>query len=176
MFKWWRHVIQHDRHGNSWFHRPSILFQISFGTQVTSFYITWLPQPMEIRPVTTRPSSHVLAASIKIQNKSLFCTCKHTCIVCEVRISCKGHLVTFFMSFLTSKANFMNFQTVPVLVYILSTLHHWYHWLSWYHWLFRCSCKHFIIWRMIQNLAKNITGRMASNYQVNLAIEIPNIT
>ena len=36
--------------------------------------------------------------------------------------------------------------------------------------------KHFTIWRMTQNMFKNIIGNVASSYQVNLAIEIPNIT
>ena len=69
---------------------------------------------------------------------------------------------------------FMFFKQQPVVAYILtsvlSTLQHRCHWLS------RCWCKHFIIWRMTQNLIKNIISIVASSYQVNLAIEIPNIT
>ena len=58
---------------NSWFHRPSVLFWISITTQVTCTYITWLPQPIEITSVTTRPSSHVLEVSIKTPKEILFC-------------------------------------------------------------------------------------------------------
>ena len=35
--------------------------------------------------------------------------------------------------------------------------------------------KHFTIWRMTQNHVKNIIGNVASSYQVNLAIKIPDI-
>ena len=51
----------------------------------------------------------MLEASIIIQKEILF-----VYIACEVRISCKGHLAPFCMIFLTSKTNFMNFQTAPV--------------------------------------------------------------
>ena len=40
----------------------------------------------------------------------------------------------------------------------------------------RYSCKHFITWRMTQNLAKNIIGGVVSSYQANLVLEIPDIT
>ena len=35
-------------------------------------FVTWLPQPINICPVTTRPSSHILKPSIKIQKEILF--------------------------------------------------------------------------------------------------------
>ena len=99
-------------------------------------------------------------------------------IAYEVRISCMGRPATFkplCMCIVTSKTNFIFFQSAPVVVYrlvtsVFSTSHHRCYWLS------RCLCKHFTIWRMNQNIAKNIIGNVASSYQVNLAIEIPNIT
>ena len=54
----------------------SYFFPISFGTQVTCTYIKWLPQLIEIRPVTTRLKRHMIEASIKIP-KEILC-CNHT--------------------------------------------------------------------------------------------------
>ena len=95
-------------------------------------------------------------------------------IAYEVKITCKGPLTPLSMLIVTSKIYFMFFKQQPMVVYILtsvlSTSKHQCHWLS--QWL----CKHFTIWRMTQNLFKNIISNVASNYQVNLAIGIPNIT
>ena len=44
----------------------------SLRAQVTCIYITWLPQPIKICFITTRPSSHVFEASIKNTKKNLF--------------------------------------------------------------------------------------------------------
>ena len=86
----------------------------------------------------------------------------------------RGHLAPLYMFIVTSKTNFMFFKQQPVVIYtltsVLRTSQQWCHWLSW------CLCKHFTIWRMNQNLVKTIIGYVALSYQVNLAIEIPNIT
>ena len=64
----------------------------------------------------SRPASNLFCKQNRLVN-----------IVCEVRISCKEHLATFCMFFLTSKTNLMSFQTAPVLVYIMSMPKHQYH-------------------------------------------------
>ena len=101
---------------NSWFHRPSVLFQISIGTQVTCTFITWLSQPIEICSITTRPSSHVLEASIKTPKETLFCKqaglyILHTKLGLVVRV----HLESLCMFIITSKTNFMFFKQHPWL-------------------------------------------------------------
>ena len=137
---------------NSWFHRHSVLFRISIGTQVTCSYITWLSQPIKICSITTRSSSHVLEASIKTPKEILFC-----------KLLC--------MFIVTSKTNFMFFKQHP--------------------WLFTGWWRQYLVRQitgvtdrlnispfeeLTQNIAKNIIGNVASSYQVNLAIETPNIT
>ena len=85
------------------------LSYFSIGTQVTCTYITWLPQPIETCSVTTRPSSHVLEASIKTPKEILFC--KQTGLY--ILHTMWGLVVVTC----TSKTNFMYFQTAPVVVY-----------------------------------------------------------
>ena len=51
---------------------------------------------------------------------------------------------------------------------------HWY--IMSQHRCSRWSCKPFTIWRITQNLGKNSSDTVASLYQVNLAIDNPNIT
>ena len=123
-----------------------------------------------------RPSSHVLEVSIKTTKEILFCKqwglyILHT----KWGLVVRGHLDPLFMLIVTWKTNFMFFKTAPVVVYrlmtsVFSTSQHWCYWLS------RCLCKHFTIWRMTQNVFKNIIGNVASSYQVNLPITISNIT
>ena len=89
---------------NSWFHRPSLRFPISFRAQVTCTYTTWLPQLSEIRHATTRPNSHVLEASIKLPKELLFfkytgLNILHTMWGLVVR----GHLAPLCMLFLPRK-------------------------------------------------------------------------
>ena len=91
----------------------SYLFLISFGTQVTCTYITWLPQLIEIRPVTTRPKRHVLEASIKI-SKEILCW-KHTRLYIlhtKWGLVVKGHLAPLCMFFSYLKNQLYIFQTV----------------------------------------------------------------
>ena len=100
----------------SWFHRPSVLFRIFIGTQVTCTYIKWIPQPIEIFSVTTRPSSHVLEASIKTTKEILFC--KPTGLyILHTRwgLVVRGHLEPLCMFILTPKTNFMFFKQHPWL-------------------------------------------------------------
>ena len=154
-----------------WFHRPSVLFRISIGTQVTCTYITWLSQLIEICSITMRPSSHVLEASIITPKEILFCKqtglyILHTKWVLVVRV----HLEALCMFIVTSKTNFMIFKQHPWLFTGWWRQYSVCHSTSW------CLCKYFTIWRMTQNIVKNIIGNVASSYQVNLAIEIPNIT
>ena len=159
---------------NSWFHRPSILFWIFWGTHVTCTYITRLPQPIEIYPIT-RDKAFTFSRPASKYQKKLYFVSKHACIIAyEVRISCKGQLNFALHVFVTSKSSFMYFKTPSLIVYLLTsvlcTSQHQCHWLS------QCLCKHLTIWRMTQNLVKTIIGNVASSYQVNLAIGIPNIT
>ena len=119
----------------SWFHRPSVLYRISIGTQVTCTYITWLPRSIEITPVTTKQSRHVLKVRIKTQ-KNLFC--KQTGLYILHKkwdFVVRDHLAPLCMFIVTSKINFMFFKQQPVIVYILtsvlSTSQHRCHWLSW---------------------------------------------
>ena len=112
---YWDECLQHQDDNYSWFHRPSVLFRISIGTQVTCTYITWLSQPIEICSITMRPSSHVLEASIKTPKEILFykqifywpfqggtsfvdllCFCSVLCLLCFVRVCLyvlRGHLL-----------------------------------------------------------------------------------
>ena len=92
----------------SWFHRPSVLFRISIGTQVTWTNITWLSQPMEICSITTRPSSHVHEASIKTPKEIMFCRQTGLYILhTKWGLFVRGHLEPLWMFFVTSKTNFM---------------------------------------------------------------------
>ena len=67
---------------HSWFHRPSVLFRISIGTQVTCTYISldflsqpkFVPLPRDRVAMCTRPAS-------KHQNKFCFVS-KQACIYC----------------------------------------------------------------------------------------------
>ena len=153
---------------NSWLHRPSVFFGISIGTQVTCTYITCLSQPIKICSITTRPSSHVLEASIKTPKEILFC--KQTGLYILHRkwgLIVRGHVEPLCMFIVTSKTNFMFFKQrlwlFTVMTSVFRTSQH------------RCLCKHFTIWKITQNIVKNIIGNVASSYQVNLPIEIPNI-
>ena len=101
---------------NSWFHRPSVLFWISIGTQVTCTYITWLSLPIEICSITTRPSSHVLEASIKTPKEILFCKQTDLYILhTKWGVVVRGHLEPLCMLIVTSKTNFMFFKQHPWL-------------------------------------------------------------
>ena len=101
---------------NSWFHRPSVFFPISIGTQVTCTYITWLSQPIEICSITTRPSSHVLEASIKTPKEILFCKQTGLYILhTKWGLVVRGHLEPLCMFIFTSKTNFMFFKQHPWL-------------------------------------------------------------
>ena len=92
----------------SWFHRPSVLFRISIGTQVTCTYITWLSQPIEICSITTRPSSHVLEASIKKPKEILFCVQTGLYVLhTKWGLVERGHLEPLCMFIVTSKTNSM---------------------------------------------------------------------
>ena len=161
----------------SWFHRPSVLFQIPIRTQVTCTYITWLSQPIEVCSITTRPSSHVLEPSITTPKEFLFCKQTGLYILhTKWGLVVRGHLEPHgFVCLLLPRKPILCFSNSTVVVYrlitsVFSTSQHRCYWLS------RCSYKHFTIWRMTQNIVKNIIGKVASSYQVNLAIEIPNIT
>ena len=128
---------------------PSLFFRISIGTQVTCTYITWLSQPIEICSITTRPSSHVLEASIKTPKEILFC--KQTGLYI---VHTKWGLVVLYVYFYLEN-QFCVFQTAPVVVYrlmtsVFSTTQH----RCWCYWLSRCLCKHFTFWRMTQNIVK----------------------
>ena len=117
----------------------------------------------------------MLEVSIKTPKEILFCKPTGLYIMhTKWGLVVRGHLAPLCMFIVASKTNFMFFKHQVVVVYILtsvlSTSQQRCHWLS------RCLCKHFSIWRMTQNLVKNIIGIVASSYQVNLAIEIPNIT
>ena len=100
----------------SWFHRPSVLFPISFGTQVTCTYITCLSQPIKICTITMRPSSHVLEASIKTPKEILFCKQTGWYILhTKCGLVVRGHLEPLCMFIVTSKINFMFFKQHPWL-------------------------------------------------------------
>ena len=100
----------------SWFHMPSVLFRISIRTQVTCTYITWLSQPIGIRSITTRPSSHVLEASIKTPKEILFCKQTGLYILhTKWGLVVRGHLKPLCMFIVTSKTNFMFFKQHPWL-------------------------------------------------------------
>ena len=82
----------------------------------------------------------------------------------------RGHLEPLCMFIVSSKTKFMFFKQHP-----------WLFTGWWRQYLVRhstgwCLCKHFTFWRMTQNIVKKNIGNVASSYQVNLAIEIPNIT
>ena len=126
---------------NSWFHRPSVPFRISFGNQVTWTYITWLPQPVNINPVTSMSSSHVLEASIKIQKEIRFCKQTGLYILhAKWGLVVRDTLRPFVCFFLTSKTNVMCFFFKQHLfVYILRSI------LRTLPYRCRCSCKHFTI-------------------------------
>ena len=99
---------------------------------------------------------------------------KRNSILFVSKLSCKGSLRAVLYVFCYLENQFYVVQTAPKFVYtlrsLLSTSQHRFHWLS------QCLCKHFTIWRMTRNLFQNIIGNVASSYQVNLAIEIPNVT
>ena len=127
----------------SWFHSAFLGFRISFRNQVTWTYIIWLSQPINMNPVTTMLSSHVLEASIKIQKGNLFCKQTGLYILhAKWGLVVRGTLRPFVFFFLTSKTNVMLFFFKQHLfVYILkSTLRMLPDW-CW------CSCKHFTIWK-----------------------------
>ena len=88
-------------------------------------------------------------------------------MVREVRISCMGHLAPLCMFFSYLENQFYEFSnSTRTCLHSEVSIEYVTALVS----LSRCSCKHFTI------LGKNITGSVASSYQVNLEIEIPNIT
>ena len=118
------------------------------------------------------PGSGVVLDCIDSWSLTSFLLC---IIAYELRISCKGSLsIALGFFFVTSKTNFMFFKQHPWLFTFWqqcwvrhSTLAN--EWVCVY--VNICT-----IWRITQNLVKNIISNVASSYQVNLAIEIPNIT
>ena len=94
-------------------------------------------------------SSHVLEASIKIQTEILFCKQTGLYILhAKWGLVVRGTLRCFVCFFSYLENQFYDFFKQQLFVYILKSL-------------FRtspnrcqCSCKHFTIWRMTQNITK----------------------
>ena len=92
------------------------------GTQVTCTYITRLPQPIEIYPIT-RDKAFTFSMPASKYQKKLYFVSKQACIIAyEVRISCKGQLNFALHVFVTSKSSFMYFKTPSLIVYLLTSV------------------------------------------------------
>ena len=82
-----------------------------FSSGLKSHVLIWIPQPIEICSVTTRPSSHVLEASIKTTKEILFCKQTGLYILhTKWGLVVRGHLEPLCMFILTPKTNFMFFK------------------------------------------------------------------
>ena len=129
-------------------HKSHVLISHDFLSQ-----LKFVPLPRNRAAMCSRPAS-------KHQKKYCFVS-EQACIYWyEVRISCKGPLRAALYVYCYLENQSYVFQTAPVVVYrlmmsVFSTSQHRCYWLS------RCLCKHFTIWRMTQNIVKNIIGNVA---------------